>query len=172
MTFDQIAAMVLRGLFLGFGVFIMLWAPGRPGKGRHRASTALLWGYLVSLFMITAIRQGEHLLSFWRMDHSAVALQLTPITVTLQQGRAGLLYLLWPVLGNIFWFLPFGLLWRHRQRKKRLLPLLFWAMSLSLSIEFLQWLFLSGVPDVDDVLFNTLGAGLGAGLHAWFWKRK
>lgn len=36
--------------------------------------------------------------------------------------------------------------------------------SVSFSIEFLQWLFHSGVFDIDDIILNTLGTLLGYGL--------
>lgn len=83
-------------------------------------------------------------------------------------GRAGG-PVVYPVCGNVLWFLPLGML------LPRLWPRRFasgWAVLaaaalLSVSIEMLQWLFGSGVSDVDDVLFNAAGGWLG-----WRWGRQ
>lgn len=72
-----------------------------------------------------------------------------------------------PFIGNILAFLPFGfflpILWRMVDSVYKAV---LWAFFLSLSVEGSQFLFRVGAFDVDDLLLNTLGGGLGFGL---FW---
>lgn len=72
---------------------------------------------------------------------------------------------------NAVMFLPLGfllpLLWKHFRNWKK--PLL-WGFGLSLVIELSQ-LFCFRATDVDDLIMNTLGAGIGYFL-AWLCFRK
>lgn len=64
-------------------------------------------------------------------------------------------------IGNIILFIPIGvivaLFLRLEAKKSLLIGLVF-----SLAIECCQWLFLLGSFEFDDLLHNTLGAGIGA----------
>lgn len=64
---------------------------------------------------------------------------------------------------NIALFLPLGLLlaivWHGQQRVRRRVIAL--CALASLTIESLQYLFQLGYTDIDDLIFNTLGAFLG-----------
>ena len=128
---------------------------------RREGLVYLFFLYLAALLAITAIRDGEHLSDFWKIPHDTASIQLIPIVVTWQQGRAGAWYLIYPIVGNLLWFVPYGWLLR------RLRPNCGWgrtvlmSMSLSLAIEVAQWVLLSGISDIDDVIFNTLGGLLG-----------
>ena len=73
---------------------------------------------------------------------------------------------LYNLLGNLFLFCPMGVL----------LPVLFpkfrsfsktivFVLAIVISAEILQVLLLAGSCDVDDVILNLLGAGLGYGLY-------
>jgi glycopeptide antibiotics resistance protein len=65
------------------------------------------------------------------------------------------------VLGNIFLFIPFSIILFSVFNVKNSNSVLLSAFLLSVSIEMLQYLFRIGVADIDDVLLNTLGAGIG-----------
>ena len=62
-------------------------------------------------------------------------------------------------VGNIIWFIPFGFL----------LPILFgsgkkailYTLLLSIAIEAFQFIFGTGVTEVEDLILNTLGGALG-----------
>lgn len=75
-------------------------------------------------------------------------------------------YLLVDVVGNVLLFLPLGLTFAAAStrpgRWARLGAATLSALLLSLSIEVLQLAMPSRASDVDDVLFNTLGALVGA----------
>ncbi|OZM58397.1 hypothetical protein CIB95_02170 [Lottiidibacillus patelloidae] len=71
---------------------------------------------------------------------------------------------------NIILFVPFGLflswLLGSIKRKNMLLVTMF-GMLLSMTVELLQFIFPTGrVADVDDLLFNTLGAFFG--FYIWY----
>ena len=69
--------------------------------------------------------------------------------------------------GNIALFMPLGaclVVMGHNSRRIRfgLGGTILLAMALSLGIEITQYVFSLGFSDVDDLVFNTLGASLGA----------
>ena len=70
-------------------------------------------------------------------------------------------------LGNVFLFMPLGaclVVMGQNSRRVRFGRggTILLAMMLSLGIEFTQYIFSLGFSDVDDLVFNTLGASLGA----------
>lgn len=64
------------------------------------------------------------------------------------------------VLGNIVLFIPFGILFSIISNKKHK-EVLCAAIIFSLLIEITQFLFALGSTDVDDLIFNVLGAYIG-----------
>ena len=65
-------------------------------------------------------------------------------------------------VGNVACFVPFGFgLPALTPLRRSVVPLCFLG---SLLIEALQWAFGTGVPQVEDVILNTLGAALGYAL--------
>lgn len=64
------------------------------------------------------------------------------------------------VLGNIVLFIPFGILFPIISNKKHK-EVLCAAIIFSLLIEITQFLFALGSTDVDDLIFNVLGAYIG-----------
>ncbi|KAB1503904.1 VanZ family protein [Corynebacterium sp. 320] len=64
--------------------------------------------------------------------------------------------------GNILLFLPLGFLLMNLHRRSSLRVVALIGLAISLSIETLQYIFALGYSDIDDVLFNTLGAVCGA----------
>lgn len=71
---------------------------------------------------------------------------------------------LWNFCGNLAAFAPFGLLWAASGRGWR--TGLSASFALSLAIEASQFALGTRVADVDDLLLNTIGGGLGLGLFA------
>ena len=69
------------------------------------------------------------------------------------------------LVGNVLLFLPLGLLMPVLWRRERLRDALLAGLALSLGIEVVQ-LVLGRFLDVQDLLLNVLGAGLGWGLWA------
>lgn len=63
--------------------------------------------------------------------------------------------------GNIFAFLPFGFLLPLLRENLSFYKILIYSCSFSLLIEITQILFRVGAFDVDDIILNSLGGGLG-----------
>ena len=62
-------------------------------------------------------------------------------------------------VGTLIWFVPLGLLLPvlTKARKSTLL----WGLGLSLYIEVSQFIFGTGVSEVEDLILNTAGTGIG-----------
>ena len=120
----------------------------RPGR---LASLA----YLAALIQITVIRGGVN----WAQVLTATrdAPRMVPLQTTMEELRAGAWPLIYHVVGNLAWFVPLGVL----LRRKNALAALLAGAGASVCIELMQYLLMTGVTDVDDVLFNALGALLG-----------
>lgn len=88
--------------------------------------------------------------------------------------RNSIPYFIYLFVGNLIWFVPLGLL----------LPVLTgcgkkvigWGFLLSLLIECCQFIFGTGVTEVEDLILNTAGAAMGYGLYRiglrlWKWMQ-
>ena len=118
----------------------------------------LLWGlfllYLVVLLRITVFR------SSFSIDHLLAngELNLIPFVSLLRLGRFWQFVYLF--VGNLVWFMPFGILLSHLTKIRRYKMILY-GFCLSLLIETMQFVFGTGVSELDDVILNTLGVYLG-----------
>ncbi len=72
--------------------------------------------------------------------------------------------------GNIFWFIPIGFLTRYVVRIRPWLTIV-GAAALSIVIEACQYIFSVGTTDIDDLIYNTLGAVIGVLLFGIAKKR-
>jgi len=64
-------------------------------------------------------------------------------------------------LGNIGWFVPFGLLLPALLKRESAGKVIALAAVFSLCIEALQYVFRKGVAELDDFILNVLGAVFG-----------
>lgn len=124
----------------------------------------LLWlvftVYLLTVLKMTVIRDG-----FFPEHFFTGSLNLLPFAEYLRLWRAGDRFsFLYYLVGNIAWFVPFGLLagliYGGRVRRP-FLRIIFMALAFSAFIEVLQYVMGTGVTELDDVILNTLGAALG-----------
>ena len=89
-------------------------------------------------------------------------LRLMPFSSIIRDIREGGLPFLINILGNIVGFLPLGALLPNFTPRLRSLGAILLAGALtSAGIETLQLLYTRRIADVDDVLLNTVGAGVG-----------
>lgn len=66
------------------------------------------------------------------------------------------------LLGNLLIFTPMGFLLPLLSRRfRRVWPILFVGFVSSLAVETIQFIFRVGSTDIDDLILNTAGAGLG-----------
>ncbi len=88
--------------------------------------------------------------------------QLVPFTGTAALWRSGIVPFTFFFVGNIACFVPFGFGLPALTRLRRaVIPLCFLG---SLLIESFQWAFGTGIPQIEDLLLNTLGGALGYAL--------
>jgi glycopeptide antibiotics resistance protein len=122
----------------------------------------LLICYLAALIQITVIRNTGDFLLFLSQAHSWLTVQPIPFDTTIAEFRRGLWPFCYHVVGNMIWFVPLGLIGplvkRSLQRCKKLIIA---AICLSLGIELAQWIFATGMSDIDDIILNALGALVG-----------
>lgn len=121
----------------------------------------LFFVYIIILFRITVFRSDFTLTQI--MQNGTVNITLFQDYIPLiKEGRwFRFLYLF---VGNIIWFIPFGaaLLISGKASSPRKAAL--YGLMLSLMIETLQYLFGTGISELDDLLLNTLGTWLGAAI--------
>lgn len=127
-----------------------------------RSKNIFLWSifivYILLLLRITLFRSdfGTHPLF---RDGQVLWI---PFTSTVKYFRYSFTFFLYIFVGNIIWFVPLGML----------LPMLTgcgkWAILysflLSLAIETGQFIFGTGVTEVEDLILNTLGGAMGYGV--------
>ena len=155
MGFRGIALYTGRALLFALAVAgiwaLILRLRGKP-VSRGRILSAF---YLAALVEITVLRGGVDFGGLLTAARESV--QWIPLRTTLGELRLGAWPFLYHVLGNLLWFLPLGLILRRGPAWRALLL----GALLSASIECLQWLLMTGMPDVDDVLLNACGALAG-----------
>lgn len=146
---------------------------GGPNRGRRRPPQLLL---LLALLAYSAVMVSLTMLKaffviglLWRPEaHRNRSLELSPFNEYAETGT-------WfaPLFGyggNFAFFVPFGILLyvllrnarKSATRKHAVLKVIAAGALFSLVIEICQYLFSLGYSDVDDLIFNTLGALSGA----------
>lgn len=78
--------------------------------------------------------------------------------------------LIYLFVGNIVWFIPFGMYLQYLMKNKSILLSVFCGMLFSAGIETLQYIFGTGITELDDVILNTFGAFIGAISVKLFYK--
>lgn len=154
-------ALPAGGLYL-IPRLIWLRRHGR-NKSRKREALLLLFViYLAALIHITCIRGAAHLLDWWTLPHGLETVRLfPPLAEIIRQRLNGAWAVVYPVLGNILWFFPLGFLIAALWPRTGVLRLVLYSFLLSAAIECMQWMLVSGISDVDDVIFNVCGGLTG-----------
>lgn len=129
--------------------------------------------YLAALIQITVIRDYKSFFLFFTRAHSFSTIQIIPFRTTLEALFEGAWPFCYHIIGNMIWFVPLGILGPYLFKwLKKGQSLFFFSFCLSGGIEILQWIFATGVSDVDDILINVLGAFFGWFLLLLFENRK
>lgn len=152
--------------FLIFAFLRLLWLL-LVRKRRSHFSESLVWiftFYVMFLLATTTFRESYfpwQLAFNWNRPLSDINLIFLKETWKLTQGVT-LFDFIYNCFGNILCFMPFGLLVPNLIRKRTcFLQTAMAGMCLSLFIETMQFGLNTGVSDIDDVFFNTIGAILG-----------
>ena len=128
-------------------------------KSIHKVIITILFlSYLVIVLRITVFR------STFTLQHLC---QNGKIILTLFEGyidlvrRGDWFAFTYLFVGNIVWFVPFGMYLQYIGKQKTLLHTAIYGFLFSLLIETLQYVFGTGFSELDDLVLNTLGAWIG-----------
>ena len=124
-------------------------------KNRKRTWLIILLAvYLLILFRITIFRSHTY-----PTDYAVNLSLFTDLVATYHEN--GIWMVIYLVVGNIVWFVPFGfllpLIW-ERLKSYAVIPL---GFSLSLIIEVSQLVSGKGMFEIDDLVLNSFGSALG-----------
>lgn len=163
--FYLLIAIVLRWLFL------------RLRHERPRLRKEVRWlaftAYLLMLLMLTVFR--NHYFPWqWQLhlDRPLSDINFVPLVNTLKLRFGSAVDLWYQSLGNVVWFLPFGFgLPAQSSRRLGLFGVIWRSVAFSVVIEGLQFVLMTGVADIDDVIFNTLGGIVGYLLYRFLFGR-
>lgn len=119
--------------------------------------------YLLILYGITVYRYGIECDNFLDLKGRMDFINTSFLEELLKMMSYGSMWhVFYNVVGNIIWFIPLGflvpLIW---DKKRKLGAVIGLSFITSLSIEVLQFIFRTGISDVDDLVFNTLGGIIG-----------
>ncbi len=119
--------------------------------------------YLGLLLRITVFRSSFRL-GYLLQNGKINFTFLEEYILLLRQGRWFTFFYLF--VGNVIWFVPFGVFCYGIGKKQKIGRILFWGFLFSLGIESMQFLWGTGVSELDDLVLNTLGVWIGAmGMH-------
>lgn len=123
----------------------------------QRVLWALLAEYLFVMVCSTVVFRGVQSFTYARLElvpfwtYRAVLNHTPGVSV-------------WDIVLNVVLFLPLGFLLKLLFRSLPLGKMLLISIACSLCIEFSQYVFEKGIAQFDDVMHNTIGAGLGWGI--------
>ena len=113
--------------------------------------------YLLMLLRMTVFRNG-----FVDSDvFSNGSLNLVPFSDLIRIANNDMGVFIYLALGNIVVFMPFGFFVAWYEKNVGLAVVTLWGFFLSLGIELSQYVFGTGVTEIDDIILNTLGCLLG-----------
>lgn len=127
--------------------------------------------YLLMLLFLTVFRDFYYPWQIKLHLHRSLSqINLIPIVETMKLTRGlSKLDFFYNFFGNILWFIPFGFGCQALTEKSRsFFKITMMGLALSVSIEVMQFFLYTGVSDIDDVIFNTVGAMIGYGLYSAF----
>ncbi len=169
MTYSEIIDMVIDSLSIAFlltiasMIVISVVKYYRKDNWSHPLRTLFFLMYGFVLLYITVFRGGlfqneTHAINCIPFDELLSASYYQSIV----NGTAnGMILLAYNVIGNIVWFIPYGMLLCNYLKLVTWQSVCIGCFLFSLTIEILQYLFYTGISDIDDIIFNVIGGMLG-----------
>lgn len=130
-------------------------------KHRKVITTILFLLYITVVLRITVFRSSFTLQNLCQNGRLILTLFEGYIDLIRRGDWFAFTYLF---VGNIVWFVPFGMYLQYMGISKKLVRTAFYGFLFSLLIETLQYVFGTGFSELDDLVLNTLGAWLGGGV--------
>lgn len=163
--------------FLLFAVLRLFWLL-LIRRRRRPKSEAIIWllaFYLILVLMLTTFRDSYfpwQIIWHWHRPLSAINFVFMKETWKLFYAPSRLDFF-YNSLGNVLCFMPLGLLLPLAYPGKfNFLATVIGGLLFSVIIESLQFFLATGVSDIDDVFFNTVGGTIGYGLYRFFHRQK
>lgn len=131
-------------------------------KSRDKLLWAVFVLYILILLRITVFRSdfGTHPLF---RDGQILWIPFVSLIRILKNSLSYFIYLF---VGNLIWFVPFGFLFPVLVKRGKLVIL--YGLLLSLLIEICQFIFGTGVTEVEDLILNTAGTAIGYVVYILF----
>lgn len=171
----------IDSLLVWYGLFLVFWGvsiwwrkkQGISISSKRERIKHLFFIYMMMLYHVTVFRNNHTIWNIQVTEHAISDVNLIPFynSIKLFFGNS-LFSALYNVLGNIIWFMPLGYFLAIVGHKKRLYEAVIVGLLVSASIEILQFLFFTGITDIDDLLFNVVGSWLGYNGYYWIAKAK
>lgn len=123
--------------------------------------------YIIVLIKITIIRDG---ISFEVLFQNG-KINMIPfidLFLTFKKSQTSFIYLF---IGNIICFIPIGIFIATKKKHSFILAIIV-GLSVSISIEFFQYMFGNGISELDDILLNTLGVLIGYTVYIFTINKK
>lgn len=149
LPFRQLGGLVLAGTIIS----LLLYCATRKRKWQRPALLVISTAYILMVVCATLMGRGE--------PSASHGVSLLPFAsyIRFAQGQTEMLR---ESVMNIVFFYPLGLLLGAANLgKRRWRSAVLAVFLLSAAIELCQWCFNLGYAEVDDVMHNTLGGGLG-----------
>jgi len=150
---------------------IYMYKKNKGSTFQNKVITFIFIFYIICLLYITIYRDGVfmyarsvNIIPFHALLDSYTYL------FRLSEVRA-ILFVIYNVIGNIAWFIPFGFFLNYFIKKPDLYKVLTISFALSFTIEIIQFIACVGISDIDDLIFNTLGGCIGYGLYHIVYRR-
>ncbi|MGR3742206.1 VanZ family protein [Companilactobacillus sp. DQM5] len=124
--------------------------------------------YILLLFFLTVFRAQYFPWEIhFILNRPLSSINFVPLVQTFKLASgASIIDFLYNFYGNILWFIPLGIFVPSlRKKNTSLLQMTLIGATLSVTIEALQFLLMSGISDIDDVIFNVLGVIIGYCLY-------
>ena len=156
-VFRDIPTSFLVGFLVLFGVGTVLFLAFFGWKRGAKWSAGLLLGEYMVLLLALAV--------LTRKVHPARAFDFTPFWSYREVLRSGKDALLTQNIANVLAFVPIGLLLGCAFGRMKWWKALAIGGGFSLLIEVLQFAFMRGFAEFDDVFHNVLGCAIGFGTY-------
>ncbi len=164
LSFYAVDKAILYTLF--FIVLRFLWIKIKNKKtnfGRELGLVVFVF-YVFLLFALTVFRDSYFIWQLKFYFHRPLSqINIIPLVETFKLSKGqSLVDFFYNLYGNIVWFVPMGVfIPALTKRHLNFLQVVLIGALISTSIETLQFILNTGVTDIDDVIFNTLGAAVG-----------
>lgn len=131
-------------------------------KSRDKLLWAVFVLYILILLRITVFRSDFGTHPLFRDGQ----ILWVPFVSLIRILKNSLSYFIYLFVGNLIWFVPFGFLFPVLVKRGK--QVILYGLLLSLLIEVCQFIFGTGVTEVEDLILNTAGTAIGYVVYILF----